>query len=93
MVTNTSTLTKRGRNATSERHANLRQKYKHGEKKQIRHHFVLSEEADALPDSAADEVGGVTEEDGAIVLAGAAGGMSHHAFTVCTQSFLALLDL
>lgn len=45
---------------------------------------MLSEEADALPDSAADEVGGVAEEDGAVILAGAAGRMSLHAFILCT---------
>lgn len=37
------------------------------------HHFVLSEEADVLSDSAADEVRGVTQEDGAVILAGASG--------------------
>lgn len=35
------------------------------------HHSVLSEEADALSHSAADEVRGVAEEDGAAILAGA----------------------
>ena len=34
---------------------------------------MLREEADALPDSAADEVGGVTEEDEAALQAGAVG--------------------
>lgn len=42
--------------------------HKNGEKL---HLLVLNEEADGLSDSAADEVGGVTEEDGAVVLAGA----------------------
>lgn len=32
---------------------------------------MLCQVADALPDSAADEVGGVTEEDGAALHAGA----------------------
>lgn len=36
-----------------------------------RHHFVLSKEADGLSDSAADEIGGVAEEDGAVILTGA----------------------
>lgn len=66
VVTNTSTLT-RGGNAIHEG-AELLSDEQVWRKL---HHFVLSEEADALSDSAADEVRGVTEEDGAVILAGA----------------------
>lgn len=54
---------------------------------------MLSEEADGLSDSAADQVRGVAEEDGAVVLAGATRRVPVHTFIAGPHAFIALLDL